>query len=737
MSEITKKEIEIAGRTLSLEVGRVAERANAAVLAQYGDTVVLAAATEDEPREGIDYFPLRVDFVERLYAGGIIKGSRWVKREGKPSDEAVTAGRLIDRSIRPLFPVEYFRDVQVMIISLSVDQENDPELLSAVATSAALSVSDIPWEGPIGTVRVGYLPEQESFLLNPTNGQLEQSTLDLVISGTRERTVMIEASGKEIPEEIVLEAAKFGQENLQKIIDLICELHSEVGKEKMAIEACEEAEGAAQAREQITEFVEENFVPEVLKAGVLDADEQSARRERIYEEFEGKLSKAEMDKILDEVIKKAVRRAVLEGEQRLDGRALDEVRPLEMEVGLLPRTHGSGLFKRGKTQILTVATLGSASLEQLIESMTGESSKRYIHHYYFPPFSTGEVSPLRAPARREIGHGALAEKSLLPVIPSEEEFPYTLRLVSEVLSSAGSTSMAATCGSTLALMDAGVPISAPVTGIAMGMVESEDGSYKVLTDIEALEDFYGDMDLKVTGTEKGITAIQLDVKNKGLTPGILTEAVHASHEARLSILAQMKEVIDAPREKLSVYAPKITRMVIDPKKIGSVIGPGGKMIKSIIEETGVAIDVEDDGTVLISTSDIEAAEKAKRWIEGLVAEVEVGKIYEGKVTRVVDFGAFVEVLPGKEGLVHVSELAHEYVKDPRRIVKVGDAIRVKVTEVDDMGRVNLSKKVLDPRPAQPPQPRRGSDSPSSNRRGPSSRSPGYRTPYYQRPAYRR
>jgi len=725
MSKIIKKETEIAGRTLSLEVGRVAERANAAVIARYGDTVVLAAATEDEPKEGVSYFPLRVDFVERLYAGGIIKGSRWVKREGKPSDEAILAGRLIDRSIRPLFPKGFFRDVQIVIIPLSVDQENDPELLSVIATSAALSISDIPWEGPIGSVRVGWSSSApDEFILNPTSDQLEQGSLNLIVSGTRERTVMIEAGAREVPEETVLKAIAFGQESLQRILDLVEGLRAEIGKEKMSFGE-ETGENAAIA-ERVASFVEENFVPEILEAGVLDADEQNERRERLYAEFEGKIAKAEMDKVMDEVIKKAVRRSILEGEKRLDGRTPQEIRPIEMEVGLLPRTHGSGLFKRGKTQVLTVATLGSTALEQLIEGMTGEWSKRYIHHYYFPPFSTGEVSPIRAPGRREVGHGALAEKALVPVIPSEDKFPYTMRLVSEVLSSAGSTSMAATCGSTLALMDAGVPISAPVAGIAMGLIEGEDGNYKVLTDIEALEDFYGDMDFKITGTERGITAIQLDVKNTGLTPEILSEAVSRAREARLSILEQMRGVIAAPRGKLSTYAPKITRMSIDPKKIGMVIGPGGKMIKSIIEETGVAIDIDDDGTVNISSSDPESARRAEELIEKLVADVEVGKIYEGTVKRVVDFGAFVELLPGKEGLVHVSELADGYVRNPRDVVKEGDKIRVKVIGIDDSGRINLSRKAVE-------RSRHGKSNPTSPRR----QGPGYRTPYYQRPGYRR
>ena len=731
MSKITRKEIELAGRSLSLEVGRFANRANGAVLAQYGDTVVLATATEDEPREGVDYFPLRVDFEERLYAGGIIKGSRWVKREGRPSDEAITAGRLIDRSIRPLFPENYFRDVQVIILPLSVDQENSPELLSIVAASAALAISDIPWEGPIGAVRVGYLPSEDKLFLNPTSSQLEHSTLNLVVSGTRERTVAIEAEAKQIPEEKSIEAIQFGQENLQKIIELISELQLEVGKEKTAVEAPEESESVIAAKKDIAAYVSENFVPEILEAGTFDYDEHHERKEKLHQEFEGKVTKAEMDKIFDEIVKKAVRNSILKNEKRLDGRGISDIRPLTIEVGLLPRTHGSGLFQRGETQVLTVATLGSASLEQLIEGMTGERSKRYIHHYYFPPFSTGETAPLRGPGRREIGHGALAERALRPVIPPQEEFPYTLRLVSEVLSSAGSTSMAAACGSSLALMDAGVPISATVAGIAMGLVEGGDGSYKILTDIAALEDYNGDMDFKIAGTRRGVTAIQLDVKNKGLTSEMIEEAVGRAREARLHILDEMERVIEGPRQTLSEYAPKITRIQIDPHKIGEVIGPGGKTIKTIIEETGVGIDVEDNGTVLISSTDSAASEKARKWVENLVAEAKVGKTYEGVVTRIEDFGAFVKILPNKEGLVHISELSHRYVTDPHRVVKIGDRVKVKVLGIDERGRINLSMKALEKRP---PASRRG-DHPSQPRKPYGHL--GYRTPYYQQPSYQR
>ncbi len=704
MSEIVKKEIKLAGRTLSLEYGRVAERANGAVIARYGDTMVLVAATIDEPREGVSYFPLRVDFVERLYAGGIIKGSRWVKREGRPSDEATVTARMIDRAIRPFFPKGMRHDVQVIILPLSVDNENDAGLLASVGTSAALAISDIPWNGPVATTRVGYLKEQDEFLLNPTNGQLSQSSMDLIVSATKDRVVMLEADAEEVSEEKVKEGLDFARGAQDKIIDLVQEMRGAVGREKLSMEDLgleEEDESVKQAKEEVAEYARENFVQEILEDALLDSDELAIYREKLHEKFEGRLTKSEMNDILDKVLKEAVRENILKNEERLDGRALDEVRPLDMEVGLLPRTHGSGLFKRGSTEALTVATLGSPSLEQMFESMTGEWTKRYIHHYSFPPFSVGETAPLRSPGRREIGHGMLAERALQAVLPPQEDFPYTMRLVSEILSSNGSSSMAATCGSTLALMDAGVPIKAPVAGIAMGLVENEEGDYKVVTDMAGTEDFFGDMDFKVTGTREGITAIQLDVKNEGLTDEIIDEALNGAREARLEILEQMEAIIEAPRKSLSEYAPQITSVQIDPKKIGKVIGPGGKMIRKIIEETGAQIDVDDDGTVSITAEGLESMKQAKEWVEKIVEEVEVGKVYEGKVTRVVDFGAFVEILPGQEGLVHVSEMADRFVEDPHDVVSEDEEIKVKVTEIDDRGRINLSMKALEDKTHQP------------------------------------
>lgn len=698
MSKIVKKEIELAGRTLSLEHGRVAERANGALIARYGDTMVLVAATLDEPREGISYFPLRVDFVERLYAGGIIKGSRWVKREGRPSDEATVTARMIDRCVRPFFPEGMRHDVQILVLPLSVDQENDAGLLASVGASAALAISDIPWEDPIATTRVGYLENGDEFLLNPTNGQLDQSVMDLIVSATEERVVMMEADAEEVSEEKIKEGIDFARSGQDKIIDLIYEMKSEVGKEKLSLEDLgleEEEESVKQAKEELSDYIRENFIEEILEDALVDSDELERYRKILYEEFEGRLTKSDMSDLLSKVLKDAVREDILENEHRLDGRKIDEVRPLEMKIGMLPRTHGSALFKRGSTQALTVATLGSPSLEQIFESMTGEWTKRYIHHYSFPPFSVGETAPLRGPGRREIGHGLLAERALRPVLPPQEEFPYTMRLVSEILSSNGSSSMAATCGSTLALMDAGVPIRSPVAGIAMGLVEGPDGSYKVVTDMAGTEDFFGDMDFKVTGTRDGVTAIQLDVKNAGLTDEIIEDALQGARAARLEILKNMDDIIGEPRKSLSEYAPQITSVQIDPKKIGKVIGPGGKTIRKIIEETGAQIDVDDDGTVSITADSLESMDRAKEMIESLVEEVEVGKIYEGKVTRVVDFGAFVEILPGQEGLVHVSEMAQRYVDDPHDIVNEEDKVKVNVLDIDDRGRIDLSMKDVD------------------------------------------
>ncbi len=690
------KETELSGRKLSLKTGKFAPQANGAIVAQWGDTVVLATATMDEPREGIDFFPLRVDYIERLYAGGIIKGSRWVKRERAPRDEIVLAGRVIDRSIRPMFDQSMRNELQVIVMPVSVDPGSDPDLLSLIAASAAIEISDIPWEGPIGAARMGLMEVdgKEELVLNPSVKELETSKMNVIASGSEKKIVMLDAEAEEVEDKVVVESLQEAQEGIKQVIELINELQQEVGKEKIQLEAEELDEGKESAKNEIEEMAEEKLLPKIKEAGEIADDTEQEFKNLIYEKFEGRLSKSEMDAVVKKVVKKEVRRLISEKNIRLDGRKLNEIRNLEMETGLFPRTHGSAMFQRGKTQVINITTLGSTSLEQLIEGMLGEKTKRYIHHYYFPPFSTGQVWPLRSPKRREIGHGALAEKALKPVIPSEEEFPYAMRLVSEVTSSAGSTSMAATCASSLSLMDAGVPIKCPVAGIAMGLIAEESGEFKVLTDMRAIEDYYGDMDFKVTGTKQGVTAVQLDVKNKGLTPEVIKETFEKARDARLKILEKMEQAINGPRKELSEFAPRITRIQIDPEKIGQVIGSGGKVIRSIIEETGAAIDVEDDGTILISSPEPEQAKRAKTIIEELTHEVKVGEVYEGEVTRIENFGAFVEILPGRTGLVPISELEHHYVNNVTDSVKKGENIKVKVIEIDDRGRINLSKKAL-------------------------------------------
>jgi len=689
MMKLVSKEAEIGGRKLRLEVGRFAPLANAAVLAQYGETMVLATVVRAEPKEDLGYFPLDVEYVERLYAGGRIKGSRWVKREGRPSDEAILIGRLIDRSIRPLFPKDYSDEVQVIITVLSVDLENDPDVLSAIAASAALSISDIPFNGPIGTIRIG--SKEGVLFVNPVEGEKEFSDLDLVVSGTKKKVVMIEGQASELPELQVVQAIAYAQENLQLVIALIEDLQKEVGLPKISVVEKEiDPEIKNKAKKFAEECLETIFsekmgkeIPgsgsdEVLSAFLEDfPPEQKRQAKEAFEYF----------------WKKIFKKKVLNG-KRVDGRSFIQVRPLEIEVGVLPRTHGSAMFKRGLTQVLTVTTLGAPSLQQLIESATGEESKRYIHHYSMPPYSTGEAGRYDRLSRREIGHGALAEKALEPVIPLEDKFPYTIRVVSEVLSSNGSTSMASTCGSTLSLMDAGVPIAAPVAGVAMGLVTGEDegekGDFVILTDIAGMEDFNGEMDFKITGTKEGVTAIQLDVKISGLTKDIIAKTFDQAKEARIFILEKMLAVLDKPRQKISQYAPKVAVLHIDQDKIGEVIGPGGRMIRKLIEETGAEIEVEDDGAINISGVDENSVATAIAKIEGLTKEAEVGQIYEGEVKRLQPFGAFVEILPGKEGLVHVSQMGAGFVDDPSKVVSLGQRVKVKVTEVDERGRINLT-----------------------------------------------
>lgn len=694
--KVIKKSIQLNGRTLSLEVGRFAEQASAAVLAQYGETIVLSTVTASSKETTLDYFPLSVEYVERLYAGGRIKGSRWVKREGRPSDDAVLAGRVVDRSIRPLFPKTYKHDVQVIITVLSVDGENDPDVLGLVATSAALAVSPIPWNGPVGGVRMGYVKENGAgtYLANPTTVEQGLSEFDFVVSSTIEKTIMLEGGFCETPDEIVYEAVKKAREVNGEIIALIEQLVDEAGKAKVTIETVSESEG-------LMGRVAKDYKKEAAAAFAKKAEREFGGTEvvelakTIAEAYGTGYSVKAIEEALDALFKKQVRADVLEKNKRFDGRSADEVRPLAVEVGILPRTHGSAMFKRGQTQVLTVATLGTPSLEQLIESPIGEESKRYIHHYSMPPYSVGETGRIGTPSRREIGHGALAERALLSVIPSEEEFPYTIRLVSEVMSSNGSTSMASTCGSTLALMDAGVPIKEPVAGISMGLMTDNlpagkaGKKYVLLTDIMGIEDFAGDMDFKVAGTKNGITAIQLDVKINGLSDAMVKETLDRARSARLSILKKMLSVIDAPRKNLSQYAPKVQVVKIPVEKIGEVIGPGGKVIRQIIAVTGATVDVEDDGSVLISGSD-EAVGKAVAWVQGLTRDVQPGEEYDGEVKRILPFGAFVEILPGKEGMVHVSQMALGFVRDPSEVVTLGQKVKVRVIEIDDQHRINLS-----------------------------------------------
>jgi polyribonucleotide nucleotidyltransferase len=689
--KIVKKSVEMSGRTLSLEVGRFAEQANAAVIAQYGDTMVLATVVASEKETTLDYFPLSVEYVERLYAGGRIKGSRWVKREGRPSDDAVLAGRVIDRSIRPLFPKKYKHDVQVIITVLSVDGVNDPDVLGLVATSAALSLSSIPWNGPVSGVRMGLVRSDDKegvFVVNPSITEQASSEFDFVVSSTSDKVLMLEGGFCESSEDVTYDAILKAKEANGKIIKLINELTEEAGKKKEPV-----PEGGI--AEELKEKIAKDYKKEMEEAFAKKAEKEFGGSEIanlakiIVEAYESAYTAKAVEEALDTLFKKKVREDILTKSKRFDGRKIDEVRPLDASVGILPRTHGSAMFKRGQTQVLTVATLGTPSLEQLIESPAGEESKRYIHHYSMPPYSVGETGRVGTPSRREIGHGALAERALLAVVPSEDDFPYTIRLVSEIMSSNGSTSMASTCGSTLALMDAGVPIKEPVAGISIGLMTGK-GKYVLLTDILGIEDFSGDMDFKVAGTKNGITAIQLDVKIDGLTDEIIKETLVKAKTARMKILEKILSVLAGPRKSLSLYAPKISVVKIPTEKIGEVIGPGGKVIRMIMAATETTVDVDDDGSVVISGTTEDAVNKAVEWVKGLTREVTVNEEFEGEVKRILPFGAFVEILPGKEGMVHVSQMSTGYVNSPDDIVKLGEKVKVRVMEIDDQHRINLS-----------------------------------------------
>ncbi len=717
MSQVYERTI--GDRTLSIEVGKLALQANGAVTVAFGDTIVLVTACASaEPRLGIDFFPLTIDYEERLYAAGKIPGS-FFRREGRPSTEAVLADRLTDRPLRPLFPKGYRNDVQVVITVLSADRENDPDILATVGASTALCLSDIPFSEPVSSVRVGYLDGE--YVINPTFSDLGKSQLDLVVASTRDAVMMVEAGAQGVSEEVALGGIRFGHEMNQEIIALEQEVIADHGKPKTWVAP----EGPqAEMRQAVARFAEDKVgeivaTPERSERENAIAERREELLERLGETYQPELLLA----AFDQEIKREVRARILKEETRPDGRSPTEIRPISCEVGILPRTHGSGLFTRGQTQALTIATLGSAREEQRLDTLSPEESKRFLHHYNFPPYSVGETRRIGTPSRRDVGHGALAERAIEPVIPDEEDFPYTIRLVSEVLSSNGSTSMASVCGSTLSLMDAGVPIKAPVAGIAMGLVMGEDDDFKVLTDIAGIEDALGDMDFKVAGTAEGITALQMDIKVTGISLEIMREALAQAREARLYVLGKMLETMPESRAELSRYAPRMYRIEISPEKIGAVIGPGGRVIRSIVDETKCTIDVQDDGTVNVGSTSEEMANRAIEIIKGLTRDVEVGTIYTGTVTRLLNFGAFVEILPGKEGLVHISELADYRVPSVEDAVQVGDEVMVMVTEIDSLGRINLSRRAVLEGESGPPKPVAAA-APASGGRAPQRRHGG-------------
>ncbi|MDO5708031.1 MAG: polyribonucleotide nucleotidyltransferase [Andreesenia angusta] len=688
-------EMELAGEKLSVNIGKVAKQAGGACLVKYGDTVVLVTATASkEPRDGIDFFPLSVDYEEKLYSVGKIPGG-FIKREGRPSEKAILVSRLIDRPLRPLFPDKYRNDVQIIATVLSVDQDYSPDIPAMIGSSIALSISDIPFEGPTGAVNIGLVNEE--LIVNPNSKQKEESDLNLIVSGTEEAIMMVEAGANEISEDTMLDAILTAHDEIKKICRFINEISKEVGKEKNVFEPEEISE---ELIDEVKSFAESKLIEAVQIVEKLEKEEAiDGIKEETHEYFEEKYEeeyediKKQISEILYDIIKAEVRRLILEEEKRPDGRNVDEIRPISTEVGLLPRTHGSGLFTRGQTQALTVTTLGAASDVQIIDGIGEEESKRYMHHYNFPPYSTGETRPVRGPGRREIGHGALVERALEPVLPSEEDFPYTIRVVSEILESNGSSSQASVCGSTLSLLDAGVPIKDSVAGIAMGLMKSED-KLTILTDIQGMEDFLGDMDFKVAGTREGITAIQMDIKIAGIDREILEEALAKAKKGRFFILDKMAETISEPRSELSEYAPRIKTIYVNPDKIRDIIGPGGKMINKIIDASGAKIDIDDDGKVAIVTDDREGGKLAEKMIQDIIKEVEVGEIYLGKVTRIVNFGAFVDILNGKEGLLHISNIANERINKVEDVLSVGDEVLVKVTEIDKQGRINISRKAL-------------------------------------------
>jgi polyribonucleotide nucleotidyltransferase len=691
-------EREVGGRKLTIETGKLAGQAAGAVTIRYGDTVALVTVcTSTEPREGIDFLPLTIDYEERLYAAGKIPGG-FIRREGRPSQAATLASRLTDRPLRPLLPKGWRNDIQVIVTVLSADQENDPDLLSVIGGSAALTISPVPFGGPVSAIRIGYIDNE--LVLNPTLLQLESSLLDLVVASTKDAIVMIEAGAREAPEDVVLRAIELGHKENQNIIKLQEELQQACGRPKVEIPP---SEVNPEVMSAISPLADDKLARALSQADKSQREEAlSSLKKELIEALCEQFPEEDITAALEAKIKAKVRSDILQTGKRIDGRGLTEIRPVSCEVGVLPRTHGSALFSRGQTQLLTITTLGSVGKEQMLDGLGIEESKRFIHHYNFPPFSSGETKRIGSPGRREIGHGALVERAIEPVLPKDEDFPYTIRLVSEVLSSSGSTSMAATCAASLSLMDAGIPTKAAVAGIAMGLVTGEDGKYVTLTDIQGLEDAYGDMDFKIAGTAKGITAMQMDTKLEGISAEIAGKALDQARQARLFILEIMQKTISASRTELSRYAPRMYKITIDPAKIGAVIGTGGRTIRSIIEETKASIDVENDGTVIIGSANEEAAQKAIQIIEGLTKEVEVGAIYTGKVSRLMNFGAMVEILPGKEGLVHISELADYHVPKVEDVVKVGDEVTVKVIGIDELGRINLSRKAVFDKQSQAP-----------------------------------
>ncbi len=696
-----KFETELAGRKLTVETGRVAELANGDAIIHYGDTVVMVNVTASkEPREGIDFFPLSVDYEEKLYAVGKIPGS-FQKREGKPADKAILTSRAIDRPIRPLFPKDFRNDVCVVATVLSVEQDNSPEVCAMIGASVALSISDIPFGGPTAAVNVGYVDGQ--IVINPTVAQREHSRLKLTVAGTMEKVTMIEAGADEIPNDTMLDCIKAGHEEIKKLCKFIEEIKEEVGKPKFEyVSFATDKDVYAEIKENFKErmYQDVQAVDKEVRDANMDklAEDIQAYFVEKYGEEETEAKSTEIANSIHDLEKECVREMIFKEHKRPDGRKIDEIRPLSCEVGVLPRVHGSAIFTRGQTQVLSVVTLGTKSEEQELDGLDEEESKRYMHQYNFPSYSVGEARPSRGPGRREIGHGALAEKALVPVIPSEDEFPYTIRVVSEVLSSNGSTSQASICGSTLALMDAGVPIKKPVAGISTGLVTSKENpdEYVMLTDIQGIEDFFGDMDFKVGGTKDGITAIQVDIKNDGLTYDIIKEAFERTKVARDYILDEiMKPQIAEPRAELSKYAPRIITTTINVDKIKDVIGPGGKMINKIIDATGVKVDIEEDGRVCIYTDDAENGKKALKMIEDIAKDIEVGKVYDGKVTRIMNFGAFVDIGGGREGLLHISKISNKRVEKVEDVLAVGDEIKVKVYEIDNQDRINLTMKDLE------------------------------------------